>query len=283
VIVVTGATGNVGRPLIDLLLDQGVSVRAVTRRPDGAQLPPSVETVTADPARPGALAAALDGATALFLNPRAVRTAAADVVRLAARAGVRRVVALSALNVDRSDDRQPSRLRGDLNREVEAAATGSGLEWVGLRPGAYALNAVGTWAGQIRASDVVRGVGSGAAWAPIHERDVAAVAAHALVDDALLGRRPVLTGPRCLTQAEMVTAIGTAIGRPLRFLEIPVEAARAAMVAQGFADEFAAAILTMTAESFDQAGLVSAEVERILGRPATEFAAWAVEHADDFR
>lgn len=263
-ILVTGATGNVGREVVNLLLEDGEKVAAVTRNPGTAVLPADVEVVEGDPSRPDTLASSLRGVTGMFLNPRAVGDAAVELLALAREQGVKRVVAMSALNVDFDLVRQPSRIRGEYNKEVEAAAVGSGLEWVGLRSGYYAVNTIGTWADQIRAGDVVRGPYSESTWAPLHERDLAAVGARALLTDDLVGRRPVLTGPKSLTQ------------------EVPPEVAKQGMIQAGFPEALADGFLAMQAESYGQPGLVSGEVEKILGRPAQTYAEWAAEHVADF-
>lgn len=282
-ILVTGASGNVGRPLVDLLLAQGAEVRAVTRDPAAAGLPDAVRAVTPD-SEPEEIGA-------VFLNPRTLGTspdpdvvgeAAARLLRTAREHGATRVVAMSALNVDHDAEDQPSRLRGEYNKEVEAAAAASGMEWTALRSGAYAGNALASWGAQIRAGDVVRGAYPESAWAPLHERDIAAVAAHALLTGDLAGERPVLTGPVSLTQPEMVASIGAAIGRPLKFEPVPPEAAREGMVRAGMPAALADGFVTLQARSYLQHELVSGEVERILGRPGFGFDAWAVEHAKDF-
>ncbi|BCJ33377.1 nucleotide-diphosphate-sugar epimerase [Actinocatenispora thailandica] len=282
-ILVTGATGVVGHPLVELLVSAGAEVRAVSRDPEAANLPAGVEVVRADPSRPTTLDGALHGVTAMFVNPRTVGTAAAELLDRARDAGVRRVVSMSALNVDFDLDRQPSRLRGEYNKEVEAAVAASGLEWFALRSGFYAVNTIGMWAGQIRAGDVVRGPYADTSWAPLHERDIAAVGAHALLADELSPGCPVLTGPRALTQTEMVETIGAAIGRPLRFEEVPVEVAKRGMVASGIPAALADGFMAMQADSYGQAGLVTGEVDRILGRPGLDFAAWAADHTADFQ
>jgi uncharacterized protein YbjT (DUF2867 family) len=196
-ILVTGATGNVGRPLVDLLIAAGAGVRAVTRSPVTAGLPAGVDVVAGDPSRPDTLDAALSGVTGLFINARAVRDAAGDLVTRARERGVGRVVALSAINIDDDPANQPSRYSGDRNKEAEDAAVHSGLEWVSLRPNFFGTNTSGMWAAQIRAGGVVRGPYPTSTAAPIHEHDIAGVAAHALLTDDLLGQRPILTGPRC--------------------------------------------------------------------------------------
>ena len=155
-IVMTGATGTIGRLVIGHLLADGAGVRAVTRDPATAGLPAGVEVVPGDPARPATLAPFLDGAEALFLHARAARDAAGELVALAREHGVRKVVALAALNVGDPLEEQPSRHTGDRNKEAEDAAVSSGLDWVSLRPSAFAGNAVNAWAPQIRAGDVVR-------------------------------------------------------------------------------------------------------------------------------
>ncbi|MBB5082198.1 NAD(P)H-binding protein [Nonomuraea endophytica] len=309
-VLVTGATGTVGRPLIDLLLAQGAKVRAMTRDARAAALPDGVDVVEVDPARAlnndqarvqdgdlgraqdGDLGRVLDGVSGLFLNPRAlghnpdphaVTAAANRLLGLAREHGVERVVTMSALNVDHDLDEQPSRLRGEYNKEAEAAVTASGMEWTALRSGYYAVNTIGSWAAQIRAGDTVRSAYAGAAWAPLHERDLAAVAAHALLTGDLAGERPVLTGPRALTQQEMIETIGAAIGRPLRFEEVPPEAALQGLLRAGVPEALAAGFLTLQARSYLQHDLVTGEVERILGRPGLTFAEWATDHTSAFR
>lgn len=190
-LLVTGATGTIGRPLIDLLTNQGAEVRALTRNPRAAGLPAGVEVVEGHPSRPEKIAPLLDGVTALFLHPRAVGLAAAELLALARQRGVRRVVALSATNVDDNLDEQPSPYRGDRNKEVEDAAVASGLEWVSLRSSFFASNTLQAWGAQIRTGDVVRGPYATFAEAPIHERDLAGAGARALLTDELeqvLGR-----------------------------------------------------------------------------------------------
>jgi uncharacterized protein YbjT (DUF2867 family) len=194
-ILVTGATGTIGRPLIDLLTIDGVDIRAVTRDPQAADLPVHVEVVEGDPSWPDTIAAFLEGVTALFLHPRAVGDAAVELLALARERGVKRVVTLSAMNVDDGLAEQPSRFRGDKNKEVEDAAVGSGLEWVSLRAAFFAINTLHAWGAQICAGDVVRGPYATFAEEPIHERDLAGVGARALLTDELAGRRLELTGP----------------------------------------------------------------------------------------
>jgi uncharacterized protein YbjT (DUF2867 family) len=270
-ILVTGATGNVGRPLVTHLVNAGANVRAVTRHPDTAQLPAGVELVTS-------AAAGLPGASAVFLNSRALGEELADVVRLAWQAGVTRLVALSAINADDDFDRQPSRVRGDRNKEVEQLAVDSGMEWVSLRPTVFATNFAGMWSPQIRAGDVVFGPYASASTAPIVDRDISEVAAHALLTDDLLGQKIPLTGPQAFTNAELVDVIGNVLGRPVHYQEVAPELVRDRFVGVGFPAEFADAYIAFLAATVDKPALVTHEVDKILGRPAESFASWVADH-----
>ena len=274
-IVVTGATGNVGRPLVSELAAAGARVRAVTRTPEAAGFPDGVEAVYS-------AVDALPGATAVFLNSRALGGELADVVALARRSGVTKLVALSAINADDDFSRQPSRFRGDRNKEVEQLAVDSGLDWVSLRPAVFASNFVGMWSAQVRAGDVVGGPYAAASAAPIVETDIAAVAAQALLTDELVGQRIPLTGPQALTNSELVGTIGTVLGRPLRYLEVPADVVRQRFIGLGLGAEFADAYTAMLADALDKPALVTREVEKITGRPATSFAQWVSDHRDLF-
>jgi uncharacterized protein YbjT (DUF2867 family) len=281
-IVVTGATGTLGRPLVALLKDQGIAVRAVARSAEAGMVPAGVDVHRADLARPQDVAPALEGASALFVHPRAVGESAGKLLALAAEKGVRRVVVLSAINVDDDPAYQPSRLNGDRNKEVEEAVAGGGLPWVAVRASSFAANAIGMFGAQVRAGDVVRAPYANFAEAPIHESDLAAVIARALVDDDLDGRRIPVTGPQSLTHEEMVADIGEVIGRPLRFEEVPPEIAARGLVANGLSEAFVAALMARYERGAGEAAPVTDEVERILYRPARSFAQWIADHADAF-
>jgi uncharacterized protein YbjT (DUF2867 family) len=270
-IVVTGATGNVGRPLVTLLAAAGWPVRAITRTPAAGRFPDGVEPVDS-------AFDALAGASAVFLNSRALGEQLADVVASARRSGVTKLVALSAINADDDFSRQPSRVRGDRNREVEQLCVDSGLEWVSLRPAVFATNFVGMWSAQIHAGDVVGGPYAAASSSPIVEADIAAVAAHALSTDELVGQKIPLTGPQAFTNAELVDIIGTVLGRPLRYVEVPPDVVRQRFIGLGLGGEFADAYTAMLADALDKPALVTGEVEKITGRPATTFAQWVSDH-----
>lgn len=270
-VVVTGATGNVGRPLVTELVEAGATVRAVTRQPGTAGFPRGVEVVTS-------AAEGLRGADAVFLNSRALADDLATVVDRAGDEGVTRLVALSAINADDDFAIQPSRFRGDRNKEVEQLAIESGLSWVSLRPTMFVSNLAGMWLTQLQSGDVVAGPYAAASSAPIVERDISAVAAQALLTDRLVGRTVELTGPQAFTNAQLLATIGTVVNRRLRYQEVSVEQVRNSFVALGFPTAFADAYIGFLAATVDKPAAVTREIDKILGRPAQSFAAWVADH-----
>jgi uncharacterized protein YbjT (DUF2867 family) len=277
-ILVTGATGTVGRQVVSQLLDAGHAVRALVRDPASAGLPASVALAGGDLADPATLAAALDGAGAVFLvwpftSPAAASDVAPGVVQMMAGQD-RRVVYLSA----EAAARKPGAFWPRLERLVAQSA----VQWTFLRPTGFAKNTL-MWAGQIRGGGVVRWPYAAAARSLIHEADIAAVAARALTENGHSGQTYVLTGPQALTQADQVQAISQAIGRPLRFEEIPREQARPGLVAALGDEAFADGALDTWAAFVTQPERVTSAVQEITGRPARTMRDWAEDHADDFR
>jgi uncharacterized protein YbjT (DUF2867 family) len=282
-ILITGATGTVGRPLVEALVARGLQVRAVTRDPSRVRFPAGVEVAAGDPSRPETIAAHFGGVRAAFLNSRAIGDACAEFADLARERGVARLVALAAYNVEQDLSLQPSRYFGDRNRECEAAVEDSGLEWVSLRPQVYSSMAEPLWAGQLQAGDTVDWPYADFAEAVVDPRDVAEVAAHALATDDLLGRKPVLTSHEALTHAEMVQVIADVTGRPLRYRESSLEAFAAGIAAMGLPPEMAASFIARFAAFEGRAPELTDEVPAILGRPARTYRDWIADHADVFK
>lgn len=280
-ILVTGATGNVGRHVVSGLLDRDIRVRAVTRSPESAGLPRSVELVRGDLTAPSSLDGCFDGVEAVFLLWRSPTTeAAAEFVYAAAR-HARRLVFLSTSAV-RDDVEEQDNPIGKRHADIERAIGRSGLEWTFLRPGAFATNATWWWAPQVRAGDVVRWPHGAAAFPPIHERDIADVAVKALTEGGHGGAKYVLTGPETLTQAQQVRAIGEAIGRPLRFEEISPDVARRELAAV-LPPPIVEMLLGVWSRLVDEPAPVATTAAEVTGTPARTFREWAIDHANDFR
>ncbi len=136
---------------------------------------------------------------------------------------------------------------------------------------------------QIRQGGVVRGAYGDAATSSVHERDIAAVAASALVRPAHAGHCYVLAGPQSLTQRDKVRLIGEAIGTGLSFQEISPQQVRRAMITQGFPEEIPDRLLGSLAHHVKRPGLSSDTVQQVLGRPVLTFAQWAGDHATAFQ
>jgi uncharacterized protein YbjT (DUF2867 family) len=281
-ILIIGATGNVGRQVLSQLPATGVRVRALVRNPQTAGLPPQVEVVRGDLTLPETLDECLDGVDAVFLvwfaPPDAVAPALEQIVR-----HTRRIVFLSSPHKTPHPFFQqpnPGRL---LHAEIERLIETSGRQWTFLRPGMFAANARSWWAPQIRAGgDVVRWPHAAAPTAPIHERDIAAVAVRALFEDGHAGAEYVLTGPQSLSQSEQISTIGDVIGRSLRLEEISPEDARnelltvmPAVAVNMLLDAWGAAL--------GQPAFVTSTVAEITGTPARTFRDWATDHAAEFR
>ena len=276
-ILVTGATGNVGRLVVDQLLGTGVEIRALTNNPRKANLPAGVEVVERYIGKPDTVQPALDGVDRLYLAPHP-KTAQA-IVEMAVRAGVQRIVDLSSSGADDEAAGDPAGWWFyAVERAVESAR---GLEWTHLRPGEFMLNALG-WADSIRAEGVVRAAYGEASYAPLDLVDIAAVAAKALLEDGHHGKKYAMTGPESLSKIEKVRIIGEVLGRELRFVEIGHPEARAEMLALGYGDA-ADWLLDGDARMIGHPQPVLPTVPDLLGRPARTFAEWVRDHADAFR
>jgi uncharacterized protein YbjT (DUF2867 family) len=274
---VTGATGNVGRLVVDQLLESGVEVRALTNNPSKANLPAGVEVAEGFIGRPDSVKDALIGVERLYLAPHP-KTAQA-IVDLAVRAGVTRIVDLSSSGADEEKHGDPaSWWFYAVERAVESAA---GVEWTHLRPGEFMLNAL-TWADSISAEGVVRAAYGDASYAPLDLVDIAAVAAKALLEDGHHGQKYAMTGPESLSKREKVRIIGGVLGREIRFVEISHVEARDQMLAQGYG-EAADWLLDGDAQMIGHPQPVLPTVPDLLGRPSGTFAEWVAAHADAFR
>jgi uncharacterized protein YbjT (DUF2867 family) len=219
---------------------------------------------------------------AVFLVWTAPPAAVAPALERIAKHARRIVLLSSPLKTAHPFFQQPNPAR-ELGLQIERLIETSGLEWTFLRPGIFAANALSWWAPRIRAGvDVVRWPHATAATAPIHERDIAAVAVRALCEDGHAGAEYVLTGPQSLSQFEQISIIGGAIGRPLRMEEISPDEARNELLTL-----MPAAVVNMLldawAATIGQPALVTSTVTEITGAPARTFRDWAADHAAEFQ
>ncbi|NYI05688.1 NAD(P)H-binding protein [Allostreptomyces psammosilenae] len=273
-IVVTGATGNVGRPLVEALAAAGERVTAVSRRP-AADLPAGVRHHRADLAEAESVRPVLDGAEALFLLTSGEFLGSGGDIRpllkAADAAGVRRVVLLSSQGVG----------TGRHAPGLEDAVRGSGLEWTVLRPGGFDSNAF-QWAEGVRTQRAIAAPFGDVALPTIDPLDIAEVAAATLREPGHAGASYVLTGPEPVSPRQQAAAIGEALGEPVRFVELSEAEARERMLRFMPAPVVEATLGILGRPSADEQR-VSPDVEKVLGRPAHTFAAWVARNVAAFR
>ncbi|GEB62057.1 NAD(P)H-binding protein [Streptomyces gardneri] len=276
-ILVTGATGNIGSALLKELHAHGAGpLRGLTRDAAGAVFPDGVEAVEGDFAEPASLKPALEGVRSLFLVSRLGPDA--DVLEAARHAGVEHVVLVSSITVQTHPHLGPAA----ENLAVEQLLKESGMAWTILRPTQFASNAL-MWAASIREHETVRAPYADTALPTVHPADIASVARVALTEPGHQGRTYALTGPEPVTARQQTEAIAEALGRDVPFAEISRPEARALMAAV-FGEEAADAVLDVTGGDVnDELLTVRDTVSQITGTPARPFRQWASENAAAFR
>ncbi|MCO1574726.1 NAD(P)H-binding protein [Crossiella sp. SN42] len=267
-ILVTGATGTVGRQIVGQLVAAGHRVRALTRRPEQAGLPAEVELARGDLSNPASVEPALEGVTGLHLitvDGEGVLQTGEELVALAKRAGVRRVSVLS----------------GWEESSVERALNASDLGWTWLRPVEFMANAT-EWAEEIRTEGKVRLFGNEPS-AAVHEADIAAVAVAALTQDGHAGQSYLLTGPEALTATERIECLATAIGKPIEVVHLTEAQYREQLASFGFDEGYIDFAIHLGANPPEIGKHPAPTVAEVAGRPGLTFAQWATENAKLFQ
>ncbi|MGW5363951.1 NmrA family NAD(P)-binding protein [Actinopolymorpha pittospori] len=265
-ILVTGATGSVGRLVVDHLLAAGATdVRALTKNPFKAALPAGVEVVEGYIGKPETLPPALDGVERMYLAP--LTETAREVAAMAKAAGVQHIVDLAGPE-------------GNWWHSIEVAVEESGVAWTHLDAGEFMENTT-IWADQIRRTGMVRDAYPDAANAPIAMDDIAAVAATVLLEDGHLGRAYELTGPETLSRTDLLSRISAALGREIPFVAVSHE--QAVELLTPSMGEFAEWYVSGWAGLKEHPQAAVPTVAEVTRRPATTFAEWATRNAGQFR
>ncbi|MEU6664800.1 NAD(P)H-binding protein [Streptomyces sp. NPDC046727] len=273
-ITVTGATGNVGRTLVELLAGAGEEVVAVSRRPG----------LAADAGRDGvrwvrggvgdavSMRSALEGSRAVFLVLGGELNFAGEspdvLMDMIADAGVERIVLVSS-QVSATRPEAPSHAR---LRAFEAAVRGSGRESTVLRPAGFASNAF-AWAESVRAKRTVFAPFGDVALPVVDPADIAAVAAAALREDGHAGRVYELTGPEPVSPRGQAAVLSAALGEDVAFVELSRAEAHAGM-ARFMPEQVVTGTLDVLGAPLAAERRVSPDVAAVLGRPAAPFAEW---------
>ncbi|WP_026411532.1 NAD(P)H-binding protein [Actinomadura oligospora] len=279
-ILVTGATGTVGRELVSVLAARGERVRAITRDPAKAEnLPDGVEVVRADFTDPGSLLDAAKGSGAVFMlsAPGPWIPEHDEAILAAARsAGVPRAVKLSAISTGDKKEGKDWHLPG------ERALRSSGLAWTVLRPSSFASNTLG-WANAIRAGHPVPNPMGDGAQGVVDPADIAEVSAVALTTSDLDAATLTLTGPELLSTPQMAETLGGVIGRKIELASLTSDAYRERLTAAGLDPDFVTtAVNGARLVASGGNAVVTDDVVRVLGRPARTFADWAAAHRAAF-
>jgi uncharacterized protein YbjT (DUF2867 family) len=273
-VLVTGATGNVGGELVELLTAASAPVRAFVRSPE-SPLPPGVERAVGNLDEPATVAAALAGVRAVFLLP-----GYRDMPGLLAQvrgAGVDRVVLLSTTAAASGDT---TNAITEFMVRSEAAVRAAGVPWTILRPTGFMSNSL-RWRPQLRAGDVVRVPFTEVAIASIDPHDIAAVAVAALVSPGHGDRIHTLTGPQAPRPADQVEVLADVLGRPLRLLAQPADEAWTEM-SRTMPERYVQAFFRYYRDGELDESRVLPTVQKVTGKAPRTFRDWAVAHIDAF-
>ncbi|MFF0294532.1 NAD(P)H-binding protein [Kitasatospora sp. NPDC004614] len=276
-ILVTGATGNIGSVLLKELRACGAGpIRGLTRDAARAAFPEGVEVVEGDFAGAASLGSALEGVRSLFLVSRLGPDA--DVLDAARRAGVEHVVLVSSITVQTHPHLGPAA----ENLAVERLLQDSGMAWTILRPTQFASNAL-LWAASVRERETVRMPYADVGLPTIHPADIAAVARVALTEPGHRGRTYALTGPEQVSARQQVASVAAVLGREVPFAEISREEAHAQMAAVFGAGTADAVLDVMGGDVNEALRRVRDTVAQVTGSAARPFRQWASENAAAFR
>ena len=279
-ILVTGATGNIGKELVPQLLNAGQRVRVFVRdERKVAHLGSQVECAVGDLDQPETLNAAMEGVERMFLVTMGTQQQDMDAVEAAKRAGIQQIVKLSTLEAGK-----PHLQVGRWHREREQIIEASGIGWTFLRPGMFMSNSIEWWSETIKQQGAVYFPGKKGKVAPIAPFDIAAVAAAALTEPGHSGQIYELTGSELLTIGDMAQIIGRALGKPIRYTNVPLFAARLQMRMSGMDKVLVNALMEVAEElRSNKAAYRTDTVERVTGRPPRTFEVWCREHIAAFR
>jgi uncharacterized protein YbjT (DUF2867 family) len=282
--LVVGATGNVGSGVLAALVARGADVRGLAHGEAGvaAIREAGAEPVTGDLTELSSLRPAFDGVDAAFVVTRGLENQvemAANAVEAAKRAGLRRIVRLSAFVPEPAS----RTILGRQHREIEEVVKDAGLPYTILRPTFFMQNILG--AAQTVAAGGVMYLPFGDGRAGIIDvRDIVDVAVEALASEAHGGRTYTLTGPASISMHDVARALTEALRREVRYVDVPVQAGVESMIGMGM-PKFMAETYGELFVNFAQGGAdrVTDDVERVSGHPARSIDDFARDFAGVFR
>jgi len=281
-ILVTGASGTVGREVVAQLIAAGQRVRALARDPSKARaaVHRDAEVVQGDLALLSTLDAALQGVDRVFSLSTGPDIGAheANLAAAAKRAGSTRVVKLSVIGAGSGSDNAIVR----WHEAGEKAFRDSGLAWTFVRPAGFMSNALG-WISSVKAQGKVFLPSGQGKMVQVHPRDIAAVSVAALTNEGHEGKSYTLTGGEALSAREMVAILSAVLAKPIEYVAMPEDVAREQMLQAGMPRVVVEALLQWTARA--RAGENDQPlptVQQVLGRRPISWREWVTENAPAF-
>ncbi len=276
-ILVTGATGNVGRELVHRLTERGAPVRILVRDERKAgDIDPKVERAVGDLDRPEKLTPAMQGIDCVYIVTP-VTTQVTHLVQAARQAGVQQVVKQSTIEAGRSLG------PGKWHREQEIMIEEAGFAWTFLRPTMMMVNTIEWWAATVRQQNAVYFPAGNGRVSPVDAGDIAAMACSVLSQPGHEGRIYELTGPEVLSIREMVQTLAYALGRPIRFVNIPVLIASMWMRRSGLSTELVGGLIeTLGALRRNEYAYTTDAIERVTGCKPRSYSEWCIDHVASF-
>ncbi|HEY9683092.1 MAG TPA: SDR family oxidoreductase [Oculatellaceae cyanobacterium] len=272
-ILVTGATGNIGSEVVKQLVAKGKKVRVVSR--DAAKLagiPAGVEKVVGEISDASTLLKAVDGADEIFLFPlihEEDHKSMKAILKEAKKAGTSKVVMLSSLGA-RSGTQNAI---GKLHREKEELVEASGIDWALVRPGSFMTNTF-QWLPTIKSLGTVFNPTGDGKVAPISPRDIAAVSVAALTENHV-GKIFELTGPELLSTPEQAEILAKATGLAIKCVDVPAEQAAEQAQKSGLPGFIATALGQMWSRiKSGQLAVVTHDVQQVTGNTGETFKEW---------
>jgi uncharacterized protein YbjT (DUF2867 family) len=282
-ILITGASGTAGKAVLKEVAKSKAKHRAMYRSPqEAAKAPQGTETVIADFARKDTLAAALRGVDSVYLVCSPIPDLVAlegNMIDAAETAGVKHIVLNSALGAGDYGKSFPS-----WHRKVEDKLKATKLSWTILRPNSFHQNVLTYFAPSIRAQGAFYSSVGNARFSYLDMRDIAVVAVKALAGAEYAGKIYELNGPEALTYAELAEKISKHAGRSVRYVDIPAEAQRKAMLEQGMPEWQVSALLELQEYYVKgQGGELDGLLKSLLGRAPVTLDQFLAEFAAEFR
>jgi uncharacterized protein YbjT (DUF2867 family) len=282
-ILVTGASGNVGKTVLQEVAKSGAKHRAMYRSAaEAAKAPAGTETVIADFAKPETLSAALRGAEIVYLVcspiPELVQLES-NMIDACVSAGVKHVVQNSALGAGDYDKSFPS-----WHRKVEEKLKSTRLSWTILRPNSFHQNVVAFFAPTIRTQGVFYNSMRDSKNSFLDVRDIAVVAARALAGGEHSGKIYELNGPEAIDYTKLARKISKVAGREVKYVDIPMDAQRKALLEQGMPEWLVAALLDLQQFYLSgEGGETDGLLRRLLGRAPITMDEFLKENGAEFR